>query len=318
MVDNTLISIIIPIYNSEKYLKRCISSILLQTHANIEVVLVNDGSTDDSKKICERFASQDDRIMLINTENKGVSSARNTGLDLAKGRFIGFVDSDDYIDAGMYETLLRAIVENEADIAECGYYVEGPDESVLIEKRFDHSVVSGSFNCSKDYVKQINTANYNWNKLYKREVLEDVRYSDLAYSEDYILNVKAFYNCEKKVTVVGCYYHYLINEEGAVNKPFSVKKFDMIYAGEEMIEFHQSRYKELIPDIAMYTMKKILAIHGELKRTKVEDKITHIKKLRSEASNMYGLLSPKNKKMRFRIYMLCPDLFFFIEKVLKS
>ena len=107
-----IISIIVPVYNAEKYLSRCIDSILRQTFADFELILVNDGSSDKSKEICEKYLESDPRIKLINQENSGVSAARNTGLDNASGEYIGFVDSDDFIEKNMYEELYNILKKN--------------------------------------------------------------------------------------------------------------------------------------------------------------------------------------------------------------
>ena len=112
--------IIVPIYNVEKYLRKCIESILNQTLENIEVILINDGSTDNCGKIIDEYEKQDKRVISIHKENGGQSSARNMGLDIAKGKYIGFIDSDDYIDEYMYESLYNAIENSKADICVCG------------------------------------------------------------------------------------------------------------------------------------------------------------------------------------------------------
>lgn len=119
-----LISIIIPVYKTEQYLKRCVESVLAQTYQDLEIILVNDGSPDNSLKICYEYAEMDRRIKVVNKENGGVASARNAGIDLAAGEYIGFVDSDDYIEPDMFELLVGLINEYKADISICGCYVE--------------------------------------------------------------------------------------------------------------------------------------------------------------------------------------------------
>ena len=122
------ITIVVPIYNAEKYLERCIKSILDQTYENLEIILVNDGSTDKSLEICEKFKAEDNRIIIINKENGGVSSARNKGIDAATGKFIIFIDADDYIEKEMFEVLEEDLFKNNVDISMCGFrtvYVNG-------------------------------------------------------------------------------------------------------------------------------------------------------------------------------------------------
>ena len=129
-MENNLISIIVPIYNSENYIKKCLDSILAQTYSNLEVILIDDGSTDNSYNICKDYQKKDNRIVLLQQKNAGVSRARNHGLEVAKGEYIGFVDSDDYIEPEMYEILLNSIIESNSKIAICNYYYENEDSKL--------------------------------------------------------------------------------------------------------------------------------------------------------------------------------------------
>ena len=131
MQCNKLISVIVPVYNVEKYLEECLDSIQCQTYKNIEVLLVNDGSTDNSEEICERFCRQDSRFHLINQENKGLSGARNRGMSESKGEFITFVDSDDVIKEDMLEQLMEQVTSEEIDIVECWYSNDQKELAIL-------------------------------------------------------------------------------------------------------------------------------------------------------------------------------------------
>ena len=126
-----LISVIVPVYNIEAYLRKCIDSILAQTYTNLEIILVDDGSTDNSGEICNEYAAKDARIRVIHKGNGGLSSARNTGIDIATGKYIGFVDSDDYLAPDMYEKLLGAIVNNHADISVCNVHHVDENEELI-------------------------------------------------------------------------------------------------------------------------------------------------------------------------------------------
>ena len=123
MEQDYLISIIIPVYNVEKYLRKCLDSIINQTYKKLEIILIDDGSTDNSGKICEEYAKKDDRIIVIHKENAGVSSARNRGIELANGKYIGFIDSDDWIEENMYETLYQNLLQFDVDISMCNYSI---------------------------------------------------------------------------------------------------------------------------------------------------------------------------------------------------
>ena len=139
----SLISIIIPVFNMEDKLNKCIQSVINQTYDNLEIILVNDGSKDNSLKICENYKNIDNRIKLISINNNGVSNARNIGIKNATGKYIGFVDSDDYIDNDMFETLYNNIKDNNADLSIIGYQIETIDNKVIKNTNLDHSTIVG-------------------------------------------------------------------------------------------------------------------------------------------------------------------------------
>ena len=141
---NPLISFIIPVYNVEKYLAQCIESVLVQSHDNIEIILVDDGSTDKSGEICDNFSKTDNRVRVIHQENRGASAARNAGLGIAKGNYIAFIDSDDYVSPSMAEKLLDAISKTDSDLAMCNFAYT--DE---LGKRDGHLEFWSGTNCSK-------------------------------------------------------------------------------------------------------------------------------------------------------------------------
>lgn len=195
-MDN-LISVIIPIYNVEKYVDRCIESVVNQIYKNLEIILVDDGSPDSCPQICDKWAEKDERIIVIHKQNGGVSTARNAGLDIAKGDYIGFVDGDDYLEPEFYETMLNALLSNDADIVMCEAkyakvsewpeYLSFPGhKSAIIDKT--------------DYLEMI-CRGYSvifialWNRLYKRECVEGLRFDEgMIFAEDRLFN---FFAAEK-------------------------------------------------------------------------------------------------------------------------
>ena len=129
-----LITVIIPVYNKEEYLEKTLNSIINQSYKNLEIIIINDGSTDNSKYICDKFQNQDKRINLVNTKNYGAGHARNIGIKMAKGNYISFIDADDYIDKDYYKILYNMIINNEADMAECRYIRVNEEQEINIEK----------------------------------------------------------------------------------------------------------------------------------------------------------------------------------------
>lgn len=174
-MDN-LITIIVPVYKVEQYLNRCIESLINQTHQNLEIILVNDGSPDNSGKICDLWAGKDERIKVIHTDNRGAGAARNIALSCAKGDYIGFVDSDDYIALEMYELLLGLFnLDNTVDITECEHIIT-KDDYIKFDDNNDISN-EGIYSCEQALGENIDDHYFRqliWNKLYKRKVVEGI------------------------------------------------------------------------------------------------------------------------------------------------
>ena len=213
MKNTLLVSVIIPVYNCESTLQRCVDSVLYQSYKNIEVLLIDDGSTDNSLEICNSYLKNNSNVTVQHFENSGVSSTRNKGLELAKGQYITFVDSDDYLDSECIGTLLGACLNKEVDIAYCSYYIVENNEtkrainasSTFVEKSDALNVYSPLYSSSV------------WGKLFKRELLQDLRFqTDMYYGEDTIFYLsavcksKSIYYCDSPL------YYYCINPKGAM------------------------------------------------------------------------------------------------------
>lgn len=211
-----LISVIVPIYNTGKYLNHCIQSILNQTYSNLELILVNDGSTDDSGKICDEWKLKDSRIKVIHQENKGLSEARNIGLDMASGEYIGFVDSDDYIHSRMYEVLYSEIQKNTADISICQEYAFYEDAEPFEEiVKSDYRIIPEDgeqflYHFFDDYTAPLVCV---WNKLYKRECIEGIKFRAGKRAEDCFFMVEVANQIQKVVWVKERMYFCRIRED---------------------------------------------------------------------------------------------------------
>ncbi len=204
MIMNPKVSIIVPVYNVEPYLRRCVNSLLCQTYANIEIILVDDGSTDHSGLICDEYLQIDNRITVIHKKNGGLSSARNAGLEIASGKYIGFLDSDDWARAEMFEFLVSIIMESNADIVQCGLTLFYEDQE-LSEYVKDNIITEPLIHMSaKDAYNQLYGIDINrginflsWNKLYKRELFNTLRFSEGKNNEDVIMTSKVLTLCSK-------------------------------------------------------------------------------------------------------------------------
>ena len=233
------ISIIIPVYNVELYVEECLKSVLSQTYTNIEVIVVDDGSTDGSGKICDKFSALDQRIRVIHKSNGGVSSARNTGLDVATGNWIGFVDPDDLITENMYEYLYMNAIKYDVGVAVCGYMITS-NRKILRNNKC--TITKELFNWSKSMFELFNGEGRFfcavWNKLYRKDLVRDIRFSeDITNGEDLLFN----YHVLKKLKDNTIFYDaplycYFVREESACNSNnfkeqhlTELKVYDYIY-----------------------------------------------------------------------------------------
>lgn len=222
------ISIIIPVYNVEKYLRQCLDSLIGQTLKDIEIVCVNDGSKDNSLEILREYKNKDSRIVIIDQINQGVSVARNNALKIAKGEYIGFVDSDDWVDADFFEKLYYSAIKNDCDIAVGGIawnFTSG--ELDFIDLKFKKSKI---FNKTPDKYKitRVAKAAYIWNKIYKKELFEKLKLEfepGICY-EDMMFSHIILHESEKLVTVPNTFYHYRANPLSLVHNDTPEKKLD--------------------------------------------------------------------------------------------
>ena len=239
-MNQDLISIILPVYNVKPYLEECLNSIINQTYKNIELIIVNDGSIDESDFICERYKELDSRIKVIHdNENHGLSYARNKGLDMCSGKYINFIDSDDYVSLDFIEKLYESIISNEADISMCGYSTFSSNKIIESKKILEYSTICKG----KDLLKDNGVNTVAWNKLYKADIWKDIRFDEGKLHEDLFIMYKIMYG-ERKVSVVkeNLYFHRLRDDSITGKILNSVRSKDIVEASENRLNFF--KYKE--------------------------------------------------------------------------
>lgn len=207
---NNLISIIIPVYNTEKYLAKCLDSVINQTYSNLEILLINDGSTDNSLDLCKQYADKDYRIKLIDQNNQGISVVRNTGIALAKGAYIGFVDSDDYMELNMFEILMKSMEKEKADIVCCNY--KGVDEfnnQLYTSCTFDQNTAISGVEATKLIFQDKELKSFPWNKLYKKALFNDIYYPEDRIYEDVAATYQLMFKAKKVILLTDCLCNYV-------------------------------------------------------------------------------------------------------------
>ena len=218
-MEKELISIIVPIYNVEKYLNKCVESILKQTYDNLEIILVDDGSLDNCGNICDEYAKKDSRIIVLHKTNGGLSDARNKGINIAKGKYIGFVDSDDYIDNDMFEILYNLCKNNNADISMISY--KEIENEIIINENSNYTNKVFKYNnieAIKELLKDEKIKNYAWNKLYKKELFDGIEYPIKMAYEDVGTTYKLFEKAKKIIWYDIPKYNYIRRGTSIVSK----------------------------------------------------------------------------------------------------
>lgn len=238
MNNQVKISIVVPVYNVEKYLKRCLDSLVNQTLKDIEIICVNDGSKDNSLNILEEYAKKDGRIVILNQENAGLSAARNTGMNVVKGEYIGFVDSDDWVDLDFYEKLYFAAKNNDCDIAVADFIREHPTKK---KKRLN---ITKEEIFEKPEDKYLACKTYRegcvWNKIYRTEFLKriDLKFVVGMYYEDRDFTARSLFYSKKLITVPNTYYRYFVNPKSIVKKGINVIQNDhYILVRQQVLDF---------------------------------------------------------------------------------
>lgn len=283
---NRKVSLIIPVYNTVKYLRRCLESAVSQTYENMEIICVDDGSTDGSEKIVDEFAARDRRVIVVHQENRGESNARNTGLRIAGGDYIGFMDCDDWIEPDMYECLVQALEEAEADMAIAGFYREFEETGkarimVQNEKLVEPKAFDGEMLLRYLYERDsYRTFAYIWDKLYRKEIVCNDPDGSILFDESIKLGGDVLYLAEcalrtkRAVYVDKTFYHYLQRGDSGCHMPDLERREDNIRAYQIVRRKFEERQVEpfvldLIKRILVYHSSNTAELAYELKDRKV-------------------------------------------------
>lgn len=272
---NDLISVIVPVYNTKEYLNRCIESLINQTYRNIEIILVNDGSTDNSEEICKEYCKKDNRIRYYYKENNGLSDTRNFGIIKATGKYLSFVDSDDYVDYDFLKCLYNNLIENDADISYCSFY---RTKSLNIKNfSLTNDADTKCFN-SKDAIKSLlekngTVKNYICMGLYKAELFKEIRFPIGVNFEDIAITYRLLYKSKKVVVSNKKNYYYYINCNGITKKMREkdiIDRYNNIQRRNEFImnkypdmkcacdKYLARTYSQMIKDYLKYNYNKIM------------------------------------------------------------
>lgn len=321
------VSIIIPVYNAELFIDKCIGSIINQTYKNLEIILINDGSSDRSGEICNNYALSDNRIQVIEIKNKGASFARNVGINLATGNYIMFVDSDDWIEKDMIENMINLLTEEKCDICISNYYRNIGENQREINLPYNENIIKGDKIKKQLIYPLIGKLGFNdpnqilgfgavWAKLYSKSLLERENISfkeKLIIGEDTLFNIESFSKIDKIVVDRNNYYHYYDNSKSIMRKfkenswtmySEAIKEFDkFLNYDTERDEEAKLRFSTLIINDVK---KSIINEVNKSNKKPCKEKIRYIKQICNDTYVENAILVIKNIKMSFsrKIYVL--------------
>lgn len=260
-----LLSVIVPVYRVERYLSRCIKSIINQTYKNLEIILVDDGSDDMCTTICDRYALKDRRIKVIHKQNGGLSSARNKGLDIATGELVTFVDSDDYIEKTMYEEMINKMIQFNCNIACCGRYIKSANSETRLLDLDKVRVFTSEQALSELLIKGcIDEA--SWDKIYSKCLFDDIRFPEGEINEDLVVMPLLFSKAKMIIHVAKCFYYYWQTPDGITKTKYSDKQTvvieHMFYIENYIKKYYPKLDSELSCFMARYSFDMLENLIG--------------------------------------------------------
>lgn len=255
-MNNKLISVIVPVYNVRPYLKRCIDSIIAQTYSNLEILLVDDGSTDGSGELCDVYARQDARVQVIHKKNAGQAAARNDAIDIARGSYLGFVDSDDFIDCRMFEILYQDLTEHDAQISIVTFQEFTEEKEATVSRNLMSIECQAGEKILQKLLLEEKIGDFSWNKLYRRELFKEIRYPVGRMMEDQGIMYKLVDQCTKVTYRPIRLYFYYQRPDSTLHRrtlKFYEDKWDM---GCQRYQYIREKYPDMLENDA--AMMKIV------------------------------------------------------------
>ena len=308
-MNNSLISIIVPVYKVEPYLRKCVESIINQTYTNLEIILVDDGSPDNCGTICDEYALKDSRIKVIHKENGGLSDARNAGLDIATGDYIGFVDSDDWIEPQMYQRLYELIQKYDADMAFGGVADDVLDNgSVKTAKTSNYGqtpFAEDKLAAMKRYFRGSWAA---WDKLYRAELFDGIQYPVGEINEDEAIVLHLLDRCQRVCYTNEVFYHYMKRIDGSsiTTADFSPKKLAWVKHCRDNLAFIREKYPQLEEYALQRYRSSILWSLREiaLSDQRFDKEIHALKNQLKENGRLFSKVAFRSNGERLRYYMM--------------
>lgn len=316
-MKDSLVSVIIPVYNTGKYLEKCLDSIVNQTYKNLEIILINDGSKDNSAKICQKYAQKDDRIVFVSRENRGVSATRNEGIDLAHGDYFSFIDADDYVDLDMYEYLINLIDEKNVESINFEHYITYPTKEYINKSP---SAAYGFADRKKAQHHLLLYYPFACNKLYTKRMVEGLRFNEgIARGEDSLFARKAFNKIDSVWFDSRPLLHYVQSEESAVRGNFRKAQLTATKLFDIYNDWYSVDFPELLPRCMVNMENLMITLYYDMWADNVDYKDEKkeiykiFKKHFSQAITCDDL--SKKQKIKFLIFRISPYTFCLLHRL---
>lgn len=324
-ISQELVSVIIPIYNVERYLASCLESLIVQSYTNLELILVDDGSTDQSSNIIEEYLKKDDRFIFVRKLNGGLSDARNAGIEIAKGKYLIFVDSDDYVHFRFVELLYKAVKRTGADIAVCeGIEVdeEHPGDTLRdIDTGFKTEILNSLEAMKFWYTKDFRNATVAWNKIYKSSLFKKERFDKGRLHEDEFIMHRLFLKAQQIVYIwEGLYFYYQRNDSITGVKNYSLKRLDIIDACEQRLKvFQELDDKELEYLHRMHYIDILLGCSADImEKYSMPDKKEQVKLLKKKMIQLVrGKRLASKQAVKMLMYCCMPAVYVKLYRKIK-
>ncbi len=324
MQGGKLVSVIVAAYNIEEYLPRCLDSLLAQTYSLLEIILVDDGSTDGTAAICDKYSAENENVKVIHRKNGGLSAARNSGLEAVTGDFVGFVDGDDWVEPEMYEAMVNACMETNARIAVCNYREigEGAEDFCPTGKRLEltmHEAMDLYLSVDAEY----HIYNSVWSKLFAWEVVKDLRFVEGKSSEDIMYTTWALAKAEKCVLLDEAFYNYVIDRSGSImNMRLAERRFqDEIPFWKEQIGYLYGLGEQELARKASYQFyRRLLEYYLDFRKRKMKEAAKKLAELlkseKDEVKRIYqNDFIPVGDKVRMKLALATPAGYYVIVKL---
>ena len=250
-MPSSVISVIVPIYNVENYLDRCIESIVNQTYKDLEIILVDDGSPDNCPQMCDSWAEKDNRIKVVHKENGGLSDARNAGMLHVTGEIVSYIDSDDRIESNMFEKMLTQMEQDNSDIVSCGVKWVEENGKLLRNDTVEQNEILDTHSAMSELINDGKLKQHVWNKIYKTELIKAIPFEKGKYHEDVFWSYQIIGKAERVSVVADSYYYYVQRTNSIMGEGFSEKRLDALDANYLRCEYMKKNFPDLF-DNALY------------------------------------------------------------------